>query len=204
MSTRGTVVFLEKPLENMNRINDSDFSNYPTIYVHSDMYPSGALPRIDEFLQTKGAKHRGFDSSYISAWFVTFIANGLTKYGAIRNDQDETPLECGFRYIKEIRAKMTKGKKALKKLEQQQDSYGPYMYQIHRALDLDINKFMKENDDFIGIGLQIGLNDWCDYTYVIVPIENKFDTDGFRIYVYGYDYKLIDVYRSGCINFIEE
>lgn len=204
MSTRGTVIFLEEPLENMNRISDSEFNNYPTIYVHSDMYPSGALPRIDEFLQTKGAKSRGCDSSYISAWFVAFIANGLTKYGTIRNDQDESPLESGLRYIKEIRAKMTKGKKALKKLEQQEDRYGPYMYQVHHALDLDINKFLKESDDFIGVGLQIGLNDWCDYTYVIVPIENKYNTDGFRIYVYGYDYRLIDVYRSGYINLVEE
>lgn len=205
MSTRGNVVFLEEPLENMNYISNETFCNHPTIYIHSDMYPEGALPRIDEFLQTKGAKRRGFDCSYISAWFVTFIANGLTRYG-IKNDQEETPLQAGFRYIDEIRAKLTKGKKALKKLEQQktESSYGPYMYQVHHALDIDINKFLKERDDFTGIGLQIGLNDWCDYTYVIVPIENKYDTDGFRIYVYGYDYRLIDVYRSGYINFIEE
>ena len=206
MSTRGNVVFLEEPLANMDYISNEAFCNHPTIYVHSDMYPSGALPRIDEFLQTKGAKHRGYDHSYISAWFVTFIANGLTKYGVMRNDQDEeTPLRAGFRYIDEIRAKLTKGKKALKKLEQQEtDGHGPYMYQVHHALDLDINKFLKESDDFIGVGLQIGLNDWCDYTYVIVPIENKYNTDGFRIYVYGYDYRLIDIYRSGYINLIEE
>lgn len=206
MSTRGNVVFLEKPLANMDYISNEALCNYPTIYVHSDMYPSGALPRIDEFLRTRGAKHRGCDHSYISAWFVTFIANGLTRYGVMRNDQDEeTPLQAGFRYIDEIRAKLTKGKKALKKLEQQKtNGHGPYMYQVHHALDLDINKFLKESDDFIGVGLQIGLNDWCDYTYVIVPIENKYNTDGFRIYVYGHDYRLIDVYRSECINFIEE
>lgn len=206
MSTRGNVVFLEKPLANMDYISNEAFCNHPTIYVHSDMYPSGALPRIDEFLRTRGAKHRGCDYSYISAWFVTFIANGLTRYGIMRNDQDEeTPLQAGFRYIDEIRVKLTKGKKALKKLEQQEtNEYGPYMYQVHHALDLDINKFLKESDDFRGVGLQIGLNDWCDYTYVIVPIEEKFNTDGFRIYVYGYDYRLMDVYRSECINFIEE
>lgn len=206
MSTRGNVVFLEEPLENMNYISNEAFYNHPTIYVHSDMYPSGALPRIDEFLRTRGAKYRCCDYSYISAWFVTFIANGLTRYCGIRSDQDEeTPLQAGFRYIDEIRAKLTKGKKALKKLEKQKtNGHGPYMYQVHNALDLDINKFLKESDDFRGVGLQVGLNDWCDYTYVIVPMENKYNTDGFRIYVYGHDYKLIDVYRSECINFIEE
>lgn len=200
MSTRGNVVFLEEPLENMNYISNETFCNHPTIYIHSDMYPEGALPRIDEFLQTKGAKRRGFDYSYISAWFVTFIANGLTRYGF--NDQEETVLQASFRYIDEIRAKLTKGKKALKKLEKQKTD--PYAFQVYHAFNLDINKFLKESDDFRGVGLQIGLNDWCDYTYVIVPIENKYDTSGFRIYVYGYDYELIDVYRSGYINFIEE
>lgn len=204
MSTRGNVVFLEEPLANMDYISNEAFCNHPTIYVHSDMYPSGALPRIDEFLQTKGARHRGCDHNYISAWFVTFIANGLTRFG-VNNQKEETALQAGFRYVDEIRAKLTRGKKALKKLEQQEtDGYGPYMYQVYNALDLDINKFLKESDDFRGVGLQIGLNDWCDYTYVIVPIENKYNTDGFRIYVYGHDYKLIDVYRSGYINFVEE
>ena len=194
MSTRGTVIFLDEKLSNMNKLNPSKMEQYTSIYVHADMYPSGALPRIMDFLEIEGAKNRAFDYSYLGAWFVAFIANGHTQYNSMFSD--ENPIDKGFRYIKEIRAKMTKGKKAMKELQKQAEAeqYNVYMHNIYHALGLDINKFMKESSDLTGVGLQIGLNDWCDFTYLIVPIEDeKHQFKRFDIYVYDYKWNLLDV-----------
>ena len=37
MSTRGTVIFMENELENMERLDMNDFKNTQSIYIHSDM-----------------------------------------------------------------------------------------------------------------------------------------------------------------------
>ena len=194
MSTRGTVIFLDEKLSNMDKLDPSKMEQYTSIYVHADMYPSGALPRIMDFLEIEGAKNRAFDYPYLGAWFVAFIANGHTQYNFMFSDED--PMDTGARYIKEIRARMTKGKRMLKELKEQHEGekFGVFMHDVFRALGLDINKFMKECPDLTGVGLQIGLNDWCDFTYLIVPAtDSNNHFDHFDIYVYGYDNKLIDV-----------
>ena len=139
-------------------------------------------------------KNRAYDYPYLGAWFVTFMANGLTKYNFMFSD--ESPIDMGFRYIKEIRAKMTKGKKAMKELQKKDEErrYGVYMHDMYHALGLDINKFMKECPDLTGVGLQTGLNDWCDFTYLIVPVgDEKHQLKRFDIYVYDYKWNLLDV-----------
>ena len=51
------------------------------VYIHSDNYPSYALPNLFEYLNCDGAKARADDTSYLSAWFVAYHAtNRLLKY----------------------------------------------------------------------------------------------------------------------------
>ena len=88
MSTRANVLFLD----NWNK-DDFDEFKYKTIdenakcikearniYIHSDMYPSGAIPVLHEFLNLNGAKARGNDSEYLSAWYVAWNVNNQIKY----------------------------------------------------------------------------------------------------------------------------
>ena len=90
MSTRGNILFLnnyylenegikKKDIKKINKWSDI-LNNGHQIYVHSDMYPSGALPMLQEYLQTDGAKNRAFDSSYLSAWFVVFKGLKMLPY----------------------------------------------------------------------------------------------------------------------------
>ena len=65
MSTRGTVIFLDEKLSNMKKLNPTKMEQFTSIYVHADMYPSGALPRIIEFLEIEGAKNRAYDYPYL-------------------------------------------------------------------------------------------------------------------------------------------
>ena len=207
MSTSGTVVFLDKKLENMKKLDEKNMENYMSVYIHSDMYPSGALPRIMSFLEIEASKRRCYDYSYISAWFVAFIANDLTTYGDMYRDDDA--IATGYRYIREIRTKCTKAKRNIKSFEEERAKNGDtshvFYYQMRHLLNFDTNKFIKESKDFTGIGLQLGLNDWCDYTYIIVP-ESKtaYDKDAiFGIYVYDFEFELIDVYNSEDIDVIK-
>ena len=92
MSTRGNYVFVDYPYkkdEEGNWVKDpSQIVNLKLgisdetplvkegnkIYIHSDNYPSFALPNLFEFLNSKGAKARSNDSEYLSAWFVAHNA----------------------------------------------------------------------------------------------------------------------------------
>lgn len=52
---------------------------------------------------------------------------------------------------------------------------------------------------FTGVGLENYLNDWCDYTYVILP-----DVDGFRIFIYDYQLNFIDeIHTTDCLKELE-
>lgn len=55
-----------------------------------------------------------------------------------------------------------------------------------------LGKTFDANAAFTGCGLETRLNDWCDYTYVIVP-----DVKGtFRIFIYDYHLNFIDEIHS--------
>lgn len=99
MSTRGNYVFCRYPrkedkegnwvkdpaqiVELKKGISDETplIQNGYKIYVHSDNYPSYALPNLIEFLNCGGAKARANDVSYLSAWFIAYHAtNRLLRY----------------------------------------------------------------------------------------------------------------------------
>ena len=156
MSTRGNYVFIDYPVkeENGNWVKDpsqivelkkgvSDdlevIKRGNKIYVHYDNYPSYALPTLFQFLHLSGAKARGFDKEYLSAWFVAFKTVGL-------------------------------------------------------------NETFTDECSFTGVGLENYLNDWCDYTYVILP-----DKEGFRIFIYDYQLNFIDeIHSTDCLKDLEE
>lgn len=54
-----------------------------------------------------------------------------------------------------------------------------------------LNETFTGDCDFTGVGLENYLNDWCDYTYVILP-----DAEGFRIFIYDYHFNFIDEIHS--------
>lgn len=74
MATRGNIVFVEKYEENIEELN------YPTIYVHWDMFPESALEWITDFLRLQGAISRKYDNSYLTAWLIYYyITNNSYK-----------------------------------------------------------------------------------------------------------------------------
>ena len=90
MSTRGNYVFIDYPVKdngNNEWVKDPEqivnlkkgisddtetIKRGNKIYIHWDNYPSGAIPRLFEFLSLEGARSRKYDKEYLSAWFVTF------------------------------------------------------------------------------------------------------------------------------------
>lgn len=90
MSTRGNVVFGNQFFIEENCMSGMDFhfikpddeliKNSYSIYVHSDMYPSGALNDLQAFLRLDGAKHRASDTSYLSAWFVGWKCLDMSRW----------------------------------------------------------------------------------------------------------------------------
>lgn len=98
MSTRGNYIFTKFPKVNVDGewVTDPDSIKNLTVelsnedkfvkeghivYVHSDNYPSYALPNLFKFLNSDGAKSRANDTSYLSAWFVAYhAANNLLRY----------------------------------------------------------------------------------------------------------------------------
>lgn len=120
MSTRGNYVFIDVPLkvdedlnfvrnENGNFVVDYKELNQlektiddellsikygQKIYVHSDNYPSGAIPPLLEFLNTNGAKNRVNDESYLAAWFTTYKCLEMLPYTRSFSDRDFKPEDC--------------------------------------------------------------------------------------------------------------
>lgn len=120
MSTRGNYVFIDVPLkvddeliyikdENGNFIVDVEELNQlektiddellsikygQKIYVHSDNYPSGAIPPLLEFLNTNGAKRRVNDDSYLAAWFTTYKCLEMLPYTRSFYNNDFKPEDC--------------------------------------------------------------------------------------------------------------
>lgn len=99
MSTRGNYVFIDYPykkneegkwvkdpeqiVELKKGISDETplIQKGHKIYIHSDNYPSYALPNLFEFLNCDGAKTRANDPSYLAAWFIAHhVTNRLLRY----------------------------------------------------------------------------------------------------------------------------
>lgn len=91
MSTRGNVVFASHWYMKENNIESQDIDENTRIlegiietgykvYIHSDMYPSGALKMLQKYLKLDGAKHRAYDTSYLSAWFIGFKCMHMIPY----------------------------------------------------------------------------------------------------------------------------
>ena len=102
MSTRGNYVFVDYPYkkeiidgkeqwvkdpEQIVELKKGISNETPLIkdgykiYVHSDNYPSYALPKLFEFLNYGGAIARGNDPSYLGAWFIADrCVNDILKY----------------------------------------------------------------------------------------------------------------------------
>lgn len=104
MSTRGNVIFISKWYMNENELDENDFKNLTIdcdtikesykIYVHSDMYPSGALPDLFEFLNMQGAKHRCGDTAYLSGYFCAYQAFRMLPYTRAMGNDDFNPQDC--------------------------------------------------------------------------------------------------------------
>ena len=99
MSTRGNILFVdnfwlkdsgitEEDIINNSRYLEGAIENSYKIYVHSDMYPSGAIDDLQEFLRLDGAKHRATDSSYLSAWFVGWKCLDMSRWTRSFSDRD--------------------------------------------------------------------------------------------------------------------
>lgn len=62
-----------------------------------------------------------------------------------------------------------------------------------------LNETFTDERSFTGVGLENYLNDWCDFTYVILP-----DVDGFRIFIYDYQLNFIDeIHTTDCLKELE-
>ena len=141
MGTRHNVVFAyEEDIKYINKGKKISQANLkgkaPMIYVHWDGYPSGALPILQEFLQTEGAIYRKNDIEYLSAYYVAW---------KIIHD-------FGFSNLKKL-------------------------------------------DDYRSIGIESQCNDWCDYTYIVIPSQEKIiicDGNGKILADFFYNEQLIE------------
>lgn len=181
MSTRGNVVFLDDYVVKERQLHDNlknlklyhvlRYANYHNIYVHSDMYPSGALYDLQEYLQLDGAKARATHTDYLAAWFVGWKCLDMSKWTRRMGNRD---------------------------------------FQVENCKNPSL-KNLKESKDFFGIGLQCELNDWCNYTYVILahqPEEHskKYESN-FDIYIYegdSYEYPIAIVNSEDDLTQYEE
>lgn len=99
MSTRANVLFidhfsrggLKTILENGEILGGMEcIQDAPNVYVHSDMYPSGAIPMLHKFLNLDGADARGSDAEYLSAWYVAYmITNNICYNLPYESDRGE-------------------------------------------------------------------------------------------------------------------
>ena len=105
MSTRGNILFVDHfwlqeneitidDIVNNSRCLEGAIENSFKIYVHSDMYPSGALDDLQQFLRLKGAKHRATDTSYLSAWFVGWKCLDMSIWTRRYADDNFVPEKC--------------------------------------------------------------------------------------------------------------
>lgn len=111
MGTRHNVVFQQWEKEvkfNKNgKLNLNCIKNANKIYVHWDGYPSGAIPILQEFLNSTGAQHRMCDNEYLSAYYVgwkiihDFGHTNLKELDDYRSIGLENSLNdwCDFTYI---------------------------------------------------------------------------------------------------------
>ena len=104
MSTRGNIVFANRYYIKEKELTEDDFKKVKpkswfvkkshNIYVHSDMYPTGALSDLFEFLKMDGAKHRAGDESYLSAYFTGFKVMNMLKWTRRMSDRNFDVQKC--------------------------------------------------------------------------------------------------------------
>ena len=119
MSTRGNIIFVDhfwlknngitkEDIINSSRCLEGAIENSYKIYVHSDMYPSGAINDLQEFLRLDGAKHRATDTNYLSAWFVGWKCLDMSSYtrrfadNEFNASQDKNPSLENFKKSKDF------------------------------------------------------------------------------------------------------
>lgn len=187
MSTRGNYVFIEYPYkqdENGKWVKDpsqivelkkgiSDetpvIKDGYKVYIHSDSYPSYALPNLFEFLNFDASIARGDDSSYLSAWFVANQAvNDILKY-RVAFSRDDLSFRDGS-YEKFI------------------NEYAPQGKDISAINDFTGIGLLNALSDWANYTYVI-LAD--------TSIENSFiHTNGFRIFIFDYEFNFIDEIHS--------
>lgn len=115
MSTRGNVVFASRYYIEEKNLSETNFmriksgnnrliKNSYKIYVHSDMYPSGAMKDLQAFLRMPGAKRRASDTSYLSAWFVGWKCLDMVPYTRRMGDSDFKYEECTNPSLEDMKA----------------------------------------------------------------------------------------------------
>lgn len=115
MSTRGNVIFVSRFYMEENNLTEKNFRNIKSpknriiknsykIYVHSDMYPSGAMKDLQAFLRMPGAKRRASDTSYLSAWFVGWKCLDMVPYTRRMGDSDFKYEECTNPSLEDMKA----------------------------------------------------------------------------------------------------
>ena len=113
MSTRGNVIFVSRFYMKENNLTEKNFKyikspknkiirNSYKIYIHSDMYPSGAMKDLQAFLKMSGAKHRASDTSYLSAWFTGWKCLDMLPFTRSRSDDDFRYQDCTNPSLKEM------------------------------------------------------------------------------------------------------
>lgn len=114
MATRGNIVFGSKYYIEEKELTETDFKKVRpkswfvkkshNIYIHSDMYPRGALSDLFEFLRMDGAKHRAHDTSYLSAYFTGFKVIDMLKWTRSMSDRDFNPEKCTNPGLEDMKA----------------------------------------------------------------------------------------------------
>lgn len=88
MSTRANIIFLDEYSKDgfdefkFSKVDEESpcIKDSVIVYKHSSMHPDDALPVLHKFLNIKGAKSRGDDCEYLSAWYVAYLVNNMIKY----------------------------------------------------------------------------------------------------------------------------
>ena len=102
MSTRGNIIFLETERDfNINEtvLNLDKITSEPIIYIHSDMYPSGCLNWLNEFLKLPATLNRKNDINYLMSWCITYYNINVMAYYLDRNSKDINDFDSLLDYL---------------------------------------------------------------------------------------------------------
>lgn len=195
MSTRGNYVFIDCPYK---KNEEGEWVKDPSqivelkkgisnetplikeghkIYIHSDNYPSYALPNLFKFLNCDGAKARANDPSYLAAWFIAHHAtNNLLSYN-VKKPEGLTWKEYGEFYKRYD----PKGKDILNTddftgigLENVLSDWASYTYVILNDLYIEDNVWIRSHGFKIFIyGTHLNFIDEIHSTDDLKELENE-------------------------------